>query len=121
MDGERISEVAAWELMLEATWDLEEEIYGEVCSPRPGAGVFRLEYVASAALAGVVCGQGEHIVQNKVYPGGVCNLRIVRLGHPVAAERYLEQLPAVTELQAWQWIDRRNGQEMHTLLLLWRL
>lgn len=135
-DGAGFSEAAANELLLEASWELEAEIYGDVltseekaiwslllpdCAPAVEDGAFRLQYVAGPAISGVVCGPGEHIFQNKVYPGGVCGLRIVRFGHPIAVEGYVEQLPEVNELQVWRWVDQRSGQDMHTLLLLWRL
>lgn len=142
-DGAGFSEAAANELLLEASWELEAEIYGDValanpessaeeqaamwelllpdCAPKVDGGVFRLTYVPGPAISGVVCGPGEHIVQNKVYPGGVCGLRIVRFGQAVAVEAYTEQLPPVNELQVWRWVDQRSGQDMHTLLLLWRL
>lgn len=125
LDGVGISAEAARLLPLEVTWAVEEEIYGEAdyrgwedMSPAGLAGGrLQLAYMGGKAIEAVEAARGEHVTVNRVSRSGLCQLRVVRLGRPVDAEHYLGLAPA--DAQAWAWVDRRSGQDVHTLWLLW--
>ena len=123
----KLSEEEAWAMPLDQIQEAVNEVTGLAARAkhRPPAGVgLQTGFVGTTgkALETVYCEKGEHVVENAVSRYGVCRLRLTRLGAPVGAQLYFDQVAArvgVSGVEGWTWVNHNSGQEMHVLLLIW--